>query len=152
MSTTRHVLIVLVGQDDSQHVLRTGRDESASMTKSSELEASQTPTLGGYSQPESSLKRKRSSPIPSMAPNAQLPPRNYSNFTQPTQSSPSGFTPSNIPSSSRLVGGQAPPQSNYTYQMEKPTSWQAAPSYQAQSSLEQERRVALSQPQNNHGG
>jgi hypothetical protein len=128
--------------------------ESVPMNKSFELEASRTPTLGGYNQAESSLKRKRSTPTstPSMGPNAQLPPQTYSNFTQQPQSSPSGFTPSNIPASNRLVGGQAP-SSNYTYQTEKAPSWQErATPYQAQSNLGQERRVAQIQPQSNHSG
>jgi hypothetical protein len=122
------------------------------MSKSIELEQSRTPTLSGYNQPESSLKRKRTSPTPAIGQNAQLQPRNYSNYVQSSQSSPSGFTPSNIPTSSRLVGGQAP-SSNYAFQADKSTSWQerVTPSYQAQSNLGSGRGAA-SQTQNNYGG
>jgi hypothetical protein len=129
--------------------------ESVPMNKSFELEPSRTPTLGGYNQAESSLKRKRSTPTntPSMGPNAQLPPQTYSAFTQQPQNSPSSFTPSNVPASNRLVGGQTPSSSNYTYQTEKAPSWQErATTYQAQSNLGQDRRVAQTQPQSNHGG
>jgi len=129
--------------------------ESVPMNKSFELEASRTPTHGGYGQAESALKRKRSTPTstPSMGPNAQLPAQTYTSFAQQPQSSPSGFTPSNIPASNRLVGNQAPSSSNYTYQAEKPTTWQErATPYQAQSNLGQERRATQTQPQSNHSG
>lgn len=87
-----------------------------------------------------------------MVHNAQLQTRNYSNYIQPGQSSPSGFTPSNIPASNRLVGGQATSSSNYTYQVDKSTNWQerVAPSFQTQSNLG--RAALTSQTQNNFGG
>ena len=82
-----------------------------------------------------------------------MQPPNYSNYVQPSQNSPSGFTPSNIPASSRLVSGQAPSSSNYAFQVDKSTNWQerVAPSYQAQNNLASGPGAA-SQSQNSYGG